>query len=108
MAKQNDNAGAEGTASTESTGGAGAVPTGIQGSGLAGANIAQRAPVTMGRTVRITDHETGKQHPAIVTHANDDSSIIATIFKPNETVAGVGFLYAEGNLASPGRWHWPT
>jgi len=68
---------------------------------------AERPAVSIGRIVHVTDAETGKVHPAIVTHANDDQSVVATIFKPNETVAGVGFAQALGNLAQRGHWHWP-
>lgn len=62
--------------------------------------------VTIGRTVGVSDHETGKVHPAIVTHANDDQSIVATVFKPHETVVGVGFKASPIGLATPGHWHW--
>lgn len=61
----------------------------------------------VGLPVHICDHDTGKVHAAVVTHVNDDRSIIATIFRPNETQAGVGFLEAEHGLATPGRWLWP-
>lgn len=65
--------------------------------------------ITLGRTVHVTDHHPPHSiHPAIVTYANDDQSIVATVFKTNETLIGVGFTEAEGNLASPGRWHWPV
>lgn len=85
------------------------VPQGIQGSGIAG--TVQSAPrvVSIGRIVHVTDAQTGLIHPAIVTHVSDaEENLIATVFRPNETVAGVGFPAAIGNLASPGRWHWPT
>lgn len=64
--------------------------------------------LTIGRTVHVTDRESGSVHPAIVTHVNEDQSAVATVFKPHETVVGVGFAPAVGNLASPGCWHWPV
>jgi hypothetical protein len=65
--------------------------------------------VTIGRTVHVTDPESRKVHPAIVTHVNDEpQSIVATVFKPNETCVGVGFLRSStGVLSEPGCWHWP-
>lgn len=61
----------------------------------------------VGLPVHICDHESGKVYAAVVTHVNDDRSIVATIFRPHETVAGVGFSEAEHGLATPGRWLWP-
>jgi len=65
--------------------------------------------VTIGRTVHVTDHDSGSVHPAIVTHVNDaEQSVIATVFKPSEIAVGVGFRPAPGNLAAKGCWHWPV
>lgn len=100
MAKQNDEAGAQ--------------TAGIQGSGLAGSTTVAGATdvvsrkVTIGRTVHVTDPTTKLIHPAIVTHVNPDQNIVATVFKPNETIVGHGFEPAVGNLAASGCWHWPT
>lgn len=64
--------------------------------------------VTPGRTVYVTDRETAKVHPGVVTFVNEDQSAILTVFKPHETVVGVGYAPAVGNLAAPGCWHWPV
>ena len=64
-------------------------------------------PVTLGRIVHVTLQETGKVHPAIVTHVNDDQSIVATVFTPPETIVGRRFSRAALGLAAPGAWHWP-
>jgi hypothetical protein len=62
----------------------------------------------VGLPVHVCDHNDGRVHAAIVTHVNDEAqSIIATVFKPNETLVGVGFERSELGLATPGRWHWP-
>ncbi|MGH8235426.1 MAG: hypothetical protein ACREXP_00200 [Steroidobacteraceae bacterium] len=66
-------------------------------------------PVTLGRIVHVTDYESGKVHPAIVTHVTEeDQSIVATVFVPFETQAGKGFKRSEIGLATRGCWHWPT
>jgi hypothetical protein len=63
----------------------------------------------VGLPVHVSDHADGKVHAAVVTHVNDDdSSIVATVFKPNETLVGVGFKRSELGLATPGCWHWPN
>jgi hypothetical protein len=62
----------------------------------------------VGLPVHVCDHETGKIHAAVVTHVTEGSrNIVATVFKPHETVAGVGFTEADHGLATPGRWLLP-